>query len=208
MGDPPNPLRIDERWNPHRVAVLDREIGAIREFGVLSGGWAWHFMSPPHVECKQLHDHKDIDMFVYPHAFSSLVGLLRERGYAKTWTRFDDPSKEFIRFSRHVEHACPDCLEDGVIQEGGRFECVHCRASWPESPTRVVKVILDLFVEAVPELVLASGHRVVDPPTLLSFYGVRHSSEACVAVKAARELVARGEPVPGHASLVGAWGAA
>jgi len=54
----------------------------------------------------------------------------------------------------------------------------------------VVKVILDLFVESVLEL---------------NFYGVRHSSDRGVAVEAARELVARGEPVPGHASLVGAW---
>ena len=205
MGDPPNPARIHERWNLHRIAVMEREIAAIREFGVLSGGWAWHFMSPAHVECKQLHDHKDIDIFVYPHAFSALVGLLGERGYAKAWTRFDDPSREFIRFARYVENACPNCLEDAVLAEGQEFACVGCNARWAASPCEVVKVILDLFVETVPELVLANGHRVVEPATLLTFYGDRHSSDRCVAVKAARVLVARGEAVVGHPSLVGDW---
>jgi hypothetical protein len=206
MGDPPNPARADEQWNPYRIAVMQREIAAIREFGALSGGWAWHFMSPPHIECKQLHDHKDIDMMVYPHAFSALVGLVSERGYAKAWTRFDDPSSEFVRFTRYVEHACPACLEDGVVADGDQFTCVECGSRWPESPARVVKVILDLFVQAVPELMLADGYRVVEPATLLTFYGKKHSSGGCVAVKAARELVARGEPVAGHASLVGTWG--
>ncbi len=205
MGDPPNPARIHERWNLHRIAVMEREIAAIREFGVLSGGWAWHFMSPAHVECKQLHDHKDIDIFVYPHAFSALAGLLGERGYSKAWTRFDDPSREFIRFARYVENACPNCLEDAVLAEGQEFACVGCNARWAASPCEVVKVILDLFVETVPELVLANGHRVVEPATLLTFYGDRHSSDRCVAVKAARELVARGEAVVGHPSLVGDW---
>jgi len=205
MGDPPNPARIHERWNLHRIAVMEREIAAIREFGVLSGGWGWRLMSPAHVECEQLHDHKDIDIFVYPHAFSALVGLLGERGYAKAWTRFDDPSREFIRFARYVENACPNCLEDAVLAEGQEFVCVGCNVRWAESPCEVVKVILDLFVETVPELVLANGHRVVEPATLLTFYGDRHSSDRCVAVKAARELVARGEAVVGHPSLVGDW---
>ena len=103
MGDPPNPAWAGEAWNPYRVMVLGREIAAFCAFGASSGGWPWHFMPPPHVENEQLHDHKDVDLFVYPYAFSSLVGL-------------------------------------------------------------------------------------------------------CIAVRAARELVARDEAVPGHASLVGVWG--
>jgi hypothetical protein len=145
-------------------------------------------------------------LLVYPHAFSSLVALLQARSYAKTWTRFDDPSGEFVRFSRYVEHACPECHTDGVLADGQRFVCIACNCTWAEDPTAVVKVILDLFVSTVPTLELASGVTVVDPPTLLSFYGVKHSSGGCVAVRAARELVARGEAVPGHGSLVGAWG--
>lgn len=206
MSDPANPERADETWNPYRLAVLEREVVAIRDFGALSGGWAWHYMSPPHVENKQLHDHKDIDLIVYPHAFASLVTLLQARGYARTWTRFDDPSGEFVRFSRYVEHACPQCHEDGVLADGERFVCVACNCSWAEDPSAVVKVILDLFVSEVPTLELADGITVVDPPTLLGFYGVKHSSIGCVAVRAARELVARGESVPGHGSLVGDWG--
>jgi hypothetical protein len=105
MADPANPARANEVWNPYRNAVLAREIEAIREFGALSGGWAWHYMSPPHVENKQLHDHKDVDLFVYPPVFAT-----------------------------------------------------------------------------------------------------KHSSTGCVAVRAARDLVARGESVPGHSSLIGDWG--
>jgi hypothetical protein len=58
----------------------------------------------------------------------------------------------------------------------------------------------------VPTLELPDGIRVVEPQTLLGFYATKHSSTGCVAVRAARDLVARGEPVPGHASLIGDWG--
>ena len=206
MSDPSNPSRAGEQWNPYRLAVLEREVLAIREFGALSGGWAWHFMSPPHIENKQLHDHKDIDLLVYPHAFASLVTLLQARGHARTWTRFDDPSGEFVRFTRYIEHACPECHDDTVLADGDRFACIACNCSWATDPCTVVKVILDLFVSQVPTLELADGICVVEPATLLSFYGVKHSSGGCVAVQAARELVAAGLPVPGHASLVGDYG--
>jgi hypothetical protein len=47
MGDPHNPERYGETWDPIRWKVLANEIEAVKEYGALSGGWAWHYMSPP-----------------------------------------------------------------------------------------------------------------------------------------------------------------
>ena len=66
MGDPRNPKRADEPWNLERLRVLEREVKAIAPLVTLSGGWAWHFMAPPHEELKIFHDHKDVDLFVEP----------------------------------------------------------------------------------------------------------------------------------------------
>jgi hypothetical protein len=205
VGDPHNPARYGEMWNPHRVAVLRQEIEATREFGILSGGWAWHFMSPPHEEEKHLHDHRDIDLHVIPHLFSSLVETLTKRGYARGRTRFDDPSGEFVRFERVVLDACSSCHAQGVVEEGIETECLACGHREPASSVENVKVIFDLFVQEVPWIEV-DGYRVVEPKKMLTFYGVKHSSEQCVAVVAARGLVEAGQEIVKNAALVGAWG--
>jgi hypothetical protein len=94
-----------------RVGNLERnangdyleEIKAIRKYVVISGGWAWHFITPPgHIEFKHAHDHKDVDLFVAPNEVASLLALLKSRGYEKTWTRFDKlPGPQ--AFSRYVK---------------------------------------------------------------------------------------------------------
>jgi hypothetical protein len=174
MGDKLDPNRFGELWNPLRLQVIERELLAIQPYVVLSGGWAWHFLTPPgHVEYKHAHDHKDADVFVAPPLVAPLMALLAARGYERTWARFDRlPSDvDFNRYTRVVDdHSEP------------------------------VKVMLDLFVADVPH-VEASGFRVVEPSFLLSQYGVRHSSDQCFAVRIARELVARGEDVAGHPEL-------
>src|SRR5882762_5059292 len=107
MGDPHDKSRYGELWDPHRVKVIGEEIEAIREHVVLSGGWAWHFMSPiGHVEYKHAHDHKDVDLFVEPVKVGTVVALLKARGYQKVWTQYDElPSAEdFRRYERHVVH--------------------------------------------------------------------------------------------------------
>lgn len=210
MGDPHNPNRYGERWNPHRLQVLFAELATVKEFGVVSGGFAWHFMSPPHQEEKHLHDHRDIDLHVTPHLFPALVERLTKRGYTRSRTRFDNPSGEFIRFERVVEDACPSCHTQGVVRDGNKLVCLECNHSvsmrdnaitWP---LELVKVIFDLFVQEVPSIEV-DGYRVVEPKTMLTFYGVKHSSEQCVAVVAARSLVARGAAVLKNPALVGNW---
>ena len=59
------------------------------ELIVVSGGWAWHFMSPAHDELKHAQDHKDADVFVFPENLWKLLDRLKSDGYEKTWTRFD-----------------------------------------------------------------------------------------------------------------------
>ncbi|WP_237079048.1 hypothetical protein [Myxococcus xanthus] len=63
------------------------------------------------------------------------------------------------------------------------------------------KVLLDVFVRRVPS-VDAGGIRVVDPGTLLTFYGDIHSTDDCVSVLAARRLLAKGYSPLGRVELV------
>jgi len=204
MGDPHNPERMGEKWNPLRWLVLSREIEAVKEFGALSGGWAWHFMSPPHQEEKHLHDHRDIDMHVFPNRFAELVTFLTEQGYDRQKTRFDDPSGEFIRFEKYFTDVCHACEDESVVQENGIWVCIECGAASNHAP-EPIKVIFDLFVHGVPTIEV-DGYTVVEPVHMLTFYGVKHSSEQCVAVQAARKIVKDGGEIVGNPLLVGDWG--
>jgi len=171
MGAPHNPKRYGETWDPDRLAALVQEIEAIRSLVVVSGGWAWHYMTPPHEELKHAHDHKDADLFVSPERVWELMTLLLGRGYERTWTRFDGESDDFHRYVKTVGGAKP------------------------------IKLILDVFTGEVPSVETASGVRVVEPRHLLSLYGVKHSSEQCFAVQIARWLVAVGIDPVGHEAM-------
>lgn len=168
MGDPRNPKRADEPWNLERLRISETELRALAPWVTVSGGWAWHFMAPPHEELKLFHDHKDVDLFVEPERFPELVQQLTERGFHRTWSRFDATSTHFYRYSKYVGDA---------------------------------KVILDVFVRHVPS-VRVGEVRVVEPATLLTFYGDIHSTDDCVSVLAARRLLARGVSPVGRPELV------
>ena len=168
MGDPRNPQRAGEPWNLERLRVAETELRALAPLVTLSGGWAWHFMAPAHEELKIFHDHKDVDLFVEPERFFALVQLLAERGFHRTWSRFDATSTHFYRYAKYVGDA---------------------------------KVILDVFVRRVPSVQVGEV-RVVEPATLLSFYGDIHSTDDCVSVLAARQLVAQGLSPIGRPELV------
>jgi len=213
MGDPHNPARIGEIWNPLRWNVLATEIEAIKDYGALSGGWAWHYMSPPHKEEKHLHDHRDIDIHVFPERFAELVVVLKDRGYHRQTTRFDDPSGEFIRFEKHVLDACPTCYEQALVRDDHkpyeRHICCHCDESFEGTP-ETVKVIYDLFVHKVPTIEV-NGYTVVEPVLMLTFYDknkdkdAKHGSNQCVAVQAARKIVKAGGEIVGNKLLVGEY---
>ena len=174
MSAPHNPARLGELWNSERLGVLRTEIEAVRSLVVISGGWAWHYMTPNgHIELKHAHDHKDADLFVQPDRFATLVGLLKDRGFVRTWTRFDDrPGADtFYRYTKSVEAA-----------------------------NGAVKVMFDVFVEEVP-FVRIGEVQVVEPNYLLSLYGTKHSSDLCLSVRIARKLLAAWENPVGHSSM-------
>jgi hypothetical protein len=174
MAAPHNPARIGEQWNLQQIAVIQQEIEAIKDYVVLSGGWAWHFMTPPgHSELKHAHDHKDADLFVEPSLFGTLAALLKSRGFQRTWTRFDSSpgSETFYRYTRIVETSPPP-----------------------------IKVMFDLFAETVP-CVEAQGMRVVEPRYLLSLYGNKLSSDLCFSVQIARKLLTQGQNPVGHPAM-------
>lgn len=162
MAAPHNTKRYGERWNSEDLAVLLTEIERTKDLGVVSGGWAWHFMSPSHDELKHAHDHKDVDIFVPPDKVWMMAQRLVERDFERVWTRFDGESDDFHRYVRFVE------------------------------TTKTTKIIFDVFTGDVPSVVTLSGVTVVDPAYLLTLYGVKHSSEQCFSVQIARSLIARG----------------
>ncbi|NEO54883.1 MAG: hypothetical protein F6K54_18450 [Okeania sp. SIO3B5] len=121
-----NPERLGELWDSTRLSVILDEINKISDKIVLSGGWAWHFMTPEnHTEFKHAHDHKDVDIFVKPDNFGELIAQLKQQEYEKTWTRFDrlPGSNTFSRYTKFVPLA-----------------------------GETIKVMLDIFVEEVPTL--------------------------------------------------------
>jgi hypothetical protein len=175
MSAPNDSGRLGEMWNETRMAIILQEISAIRDYVVISGGWAWHFMTPPgHTEFKHAHDHRDADLFVAPKDVASLLTLLKNRGYEKTWTRFDRmPSSQ--AFSRHTKHV--------------------------RTRDEIVKVMLDLFVAEVP-FVEIQGFKVVEPKYLLSLYGTLHGSDKCFSVRIAKRLIAAGINPVGRSEMV------
>ena len=144
-------------WNQNNIDVHLEELSAIKDKVLISGGYAWHLMSPPHEETRDLHDHKDVDILVRPNDFQEVVVRLKDRGFQKVWTKYDGISKDFYRYTKFDD----------------------------------VKTIIDLFVEDAPSIEI-DGFNIVEPKTLLSFYKSKHTSEYCIAVQAARRLVAEG----------------
>ena len=174
MADPHNKKRYGETWNSLVINNYLIELEPLKGIIILSGGWAWHFMSPPgHVELKHAHDHKDVDIFVLPINVTIVVGKLTEQGFKKVPTRFDHlkNNSNFRRYEKEIR--------------SGK------------------KLIIDFFVKKdIRVRILNNGWQVVDPEQLLSFYGNIHSSDNCFAVKAATDLIKKGIDPIGREELV------
>ena len=166
MSDPHNPARYGETWPQYKIDAYLEVLQPLKDLVVLSGGWAWHFLSPAgHPEMKHAHDHKDLDLMVPPQNVGAVMGVLRGLGFKKVGTKYDHlPSEEDFR---RYEQVVP-CL-------GGSF-----------------RLTIDFFVKEVPVLVTPEGWSVVRPDVLLSFYSRIHSSTSCWAVLAAQKLLAAG----------------
>lgn len=170
MGDPHNPKRVGEVWDQKRIDIQLEEIAKIKDLVVLSGGWAWHFLSPPHQnkEFKTQHDHKDIDVFVKPEDFETLLQRFLADDYKRVPTQWDNPSGQFYRYTKYYESG---------------------------------KIVFDVFLENI-ESTDVNGFKVVEPNKLISLYGIKHTSEQCVAVVEARKLIAKGISPIGRAELL------
>lgn len=167
MGAPHNIKRYGELWNQLRIDEGLKILSIIKEYIVISGGWAWHFMSVPnHTEYKHAHDHKDIDVFVDPKNVAEVMTLLQANGFEKVWTRYDHlPSQEnFRRYEKLVEIK-------------------------GEKPFRVT---IDFFERDDIQAIETNGFYVVSPGQLLTFYRNIHSSDKCWAVTKAKEFIEKG----------------
>lgn len=103
MAAPHNLERYGELWPPERIEVSLIELEAIKPWVTLSGGWAWHFMSPKgHLELKHAHDHKDIDIFVKPTDVAMVIEVLKKRDFNRMQTKYDrlPSSEDFRRYGK------------------------------------------------------------------------------------------------------------
>lgn len=177
MGANHNTKRYGELWPNYRVELGLEVLNEIKEWAIISGGWAWHFMSPAnHTEYKHAHDHKDIDIFVHPKDVAFVMRKLQELDFEKVWTRYDHlQSNENFR----------------------RYEKVHFLETG-----RQVRVTIDFFESKNVDCIKVEGWKVVSPKVLLSYYSNIHSSDKCWAVKAAVKLLKQEEQVVGNELLV------
>ena len=182
MGDEHNPARYGELWPQPRLDVQYHILCLLRPYIVLSGGWAWHFMSPPgHPEYKHAHDHKDIDLMVPKADVGGCMQTLLGLGFKKVRTKYDRlPSEQDFR----------------------RYEKEYSAAK-----TRpAIRVTIDFFVMDAPFIEIPSDKadepwRVVEPATLITYYSNFHSSSSCFAVQAAKRLLDQGVNPVGRPEL-------
>ena len=175
MGDPHRKDRYGEVWPQERIDAYLEVLERLKAHVVISGGWAWHFMSPPdHTEYKHAHDHKDVDLFVDPRAIhlGTVIHLLMEMGFERVPCRWT--SEDFWRYEKHVKRGA-----------------------------KRYKLTIDFFLDTVgvPQRLVAGGWRVVSPDWLLSMYSQKHTSRECFAVTAARRLLGDGIDPVDHPSL-------
>lgn len=104
MSDPHNKQRYGELNDPVRLSYYLTELEFLKAKVILSGGWAWHFMSPKgHAELKHAHDHKDVDIFVSPQNIVDVITILTSRGFKKIKTRLPAGKDDFRRYEKIVE---------------------------------------------------------------------------------------------------------
>jgi hypothetical protein len=187
MADPHNKKRYGETWDSEEINEYLYELECpkftepLRAYIILSGGWAWHFMSPiGHVELKHAHDHKDVDIFVEPQHVSKVIELLGQQGFYRTATRFDGrPNNADFRRYEKITNNGKKLIIDFFVGKDIQVRQVRGRG------------ILALFT-----------WKVVDPKQLLTFYKTIHSSDNCFAVKAADALLKKGIDPVGRPELV------
>jgi hypothetical protein len=82
-------------WKQEKLLKQLEYVKALGGDVVVSGGLAWHLMSPPHVELKTVHDHSDVDLFA---TSNSVFPKLKELGFNRYWTKYATP--DFYRYGK------------------------------------------------------------------------------------------------------------
>ncbi len=176
MGAPHNKNRYGELWPQFKIDACLNELNVLKDIVILTGGWAWHFMSPKgHQELKHAHDHKDIDIFVRPENVATVMLKLQEQEFAKVWTKYDklESKEDFRRY------------EKNIVVEGGN-----------------VRITIDFFVSKDIPCRTVDGWSVVEPEHLLTLYRNIHSSDKCFAVQASLKLIEQGIDPVGRKELL------
>lgn len=176
MGAPHNIKRYGETWPDYRIELGLEILEKLQQWVIISGGWAWHFMSPiNHKEYKHAHDHKDIDLFVNPKDVAIVMNIIQMEGFQKVWTRYDNqPSDENFR----------------------RYEKI-CELN----SDKQIRVTIDFFEASSIKTIEVNGWILVSPEVLLSYYSNIHSSDKCWAVMAAIKLLKQNKEVIGNPML-------
>lgn len=99
---------------------LLEQLDVVQQLGnlvVVSGGLAWHIMSPPHIESKTVHDHSDVDLFALPPDSQEVFAQLKEMGFNRYWTKYTTPNfyrygKTALRGERRVKILIDLFIED------------------------------------------------------------------------------------------------
>jgi hypothetical protein len=97
---------------------------------IVSGGLAWHIMSPPHVESKIIHDHSDVDLFAIPPHSLEVFAKLKEMRFNRYWTKYT--TKKFYRYGKtanrdgkRVKILIDLFIEDVPFIKVGNFQIVE-----------------------------------------------------------------------------------
>jgi hypothetical protein len=88
-------------WKQEKLEAQLATVETVKKNVVVSGGLAWHLMSPPHIENKYVHDHSDVDLFVIPEHFAEVIAVLKEAGFHRWWTKY--ATRNFVRYGRTID---------------------------------------------------------------------------------------------------------
>lgn len=145
------------------------EISMVASYGTLAGGWAWHFLSPPHQEHYSLHSHRTVEMYGTLQQTREMTAILRAAGYQ--YIRMTGPGGDFQRFEKYIQDACPRCFERNLVTkstEHGRCSSCELRVELAQHGfTRykgapAVKAVFDVFLKEAPTIVIRN-YTLVDP---------------------------------------------
>lgn len=89
-------------WKQEKLLSQIDTVKSLGDCVIVSGGLAWHIMSPPHIEEKIHHDHSDIDLFVMPSNSIEVFEKLKELGFNRYWTKYT--TENFYRYGRTIEY--------------------------------------------------------------------------------------------------------